>query len=97
MSWTSKARVWRSILPARPRWWRFTMPARACGTENSRWRWRGGGTFPSPPFPFIGFSKASMLAPDGRGRAFDADGKGYVRAEGGALLFLKPLRKAKAD
>ena len=38
-----------------------------------------------------------MLAPDGRCRAFDADGKGYVRAEGGALLFLKPLRRAEAD
>src|SRR4029453_9464840 len=30
-------------------------------------------------------------------RAFDAAGKGCVRAGGGALLFLKPLRKAKAD
>src|SRR4030095_3232199 len=63
----------------------------------------GGGTLVArplrllAPFPCIGFSKASMLAPDGRCRALDADGKGYVRAEGGALLFLKPLRKAKAD
>jgi acyl transferase domain-containing protein/NADPH:quinone reductase-like Zn-dependent oxidoreductase/NAD(P)-dependent dehydrogenase (short-subunit alcohol dehydrogenase family)/acyl carrier protein len=57
----------------------------------------GGVNLLLSPFPFIGFSKASMLAPDGRCRAFDADGKGYVRAEGGALLFLKPFRKAKAD
>jgi phthiocerol/phenolphthiocerol synthesis type-I polyketide synthase C len=57
----------------------------------------GGVNLLLSPFPFIGFSKASMLAPDGRCRAFDANGKGYVRAEGGALLFLKPLRKAKAD
>ena len=57
----------------------------------------GGVNLLLSPFPFIGFSKASMLAPDGRCRAFDADGKGYVRAEGGALLFLKPLRKAEAD
>jgi acyl transferase domain-containing protein len=57
----------------------------------------GGVNLLLSPFPFIGFSKATMLAPDGRCRAFDADGKGYVRAEGGALLFLKPLRRAKAD
>src|SRR5215470_15060900 len=57
----------------------------------------GGVNLLLSPFPFIGFSKASMLAPDGRCRAFDADGKGYVRAEGGAMLFLKPLRKAEAD
>src|SRR5262245_18176784 len=57
----------------------------------------GGVNLLLSPFPFIGFSKAAMLAPDGRCRAFDANGKGYVRAEGGALLFLKPLRKARAD
>ena len=38
----------------------------------------GGVNLLLSPFPFIGFSKASMLAPDGRCRAFDADGKGYV-------------------
>jgi acyl transferase domain-containing protein len=49
------------------------------------------------PYPFIGFSNASMLSAGGRCRAFDAAGDGYVRAEGGALLLLKPLRKAIAD
>jgi phthiocerol/phenolphthiocerol synthesis type-I polyketide synthase C len=49
------------------------------------------------PFPFIGFSKANMLAADGRCRVFDRDGSGYVRSEGGAVLFLKPLADALAD
>ncbi|MCP5150267.1 MAG: SDR family NAD(P)-dependent oxidoreductase [Chromatiales bacterium] len=57
----------------------------------------GGVNMLLTPFPFIGFSKASMLAPDGRCRAFDAAGSGYVRAEGGAVLFLKPLAAAEAD
>ncbi|PWQ95010.1 type I polyketide synthase [Leucothrix arctica] len=49
------------------------------------------------PFPFIGFSKASMLSPDGRCKAFDNDGNGYVRAEGAGIFLLKPLAQAEAD
>lgn len=49
------------------------------------------------PYPFIGFTKASMLSGKGRCRAFDASGDGYVRAEGGAMLLLKPLDMAIAD
>lgn len=49
------------------------------------------------PFPFIGFSKASMLSPYGQCRAFDKVAKGYVRAEGGGVLIIKPLADAERD
>jgi acyl transferase domain-containing protein/acyl carrier protein/protein-L-isoaspartate O-methyltransferase len=45
----------------------------------------------------IGFSKASMLAPDGRCKSFDARANGYVRSEGAGIIVLKPLSRALAD
>ena len=39
----------------------------------------------------IGFSKASMLSPDGRCKSFDAQANGYVRSEGGGIVVLKPI------
>jgi phthiocerol/phenolphthiocerol synthesis type-I polyketide synthase C len=49
------------------------------------------------PLAYVAFSKASMLSKQGACRAFDADGDGYVRSEGGAIIVLKPLDKALAD
>lgn len=57
----------------------------------------GGVNLLLHPFPFVGFTKASMLSATGRCRAFDASGSGYVRAEGGAVFVLKPLEAAIAD
>jgi len=57
----------------------------------------GGVNLLLHPSPFMGFTKASMLSADGRCKAFDASGDGYVRSEGGAVLLLKPLEKALAD
>lgn len=57
----------------------------------------GGVNMLTHPYPFIGFSKASMLSAGGRCRTFDASGDGYVRSEGGAILLLKPLARAQAD
>jgi 3-oxoacyl-(acyl-carrier-protein) synthase len=45
----------------------------------------------------IGFSKASMLSPDGRYKSFAAEGNGYVRSEGAAAIVLKPLSQALRD
>ena len=57
----------------------------------------GGVNLLMHPYPFVGFSSASMLSAGGKCRAFDASGDGYVRAEGGAILLLKPLERAQAD
>lgn len=57
----------------------------------------GGVNMLTHPYAFIGFSKASMLSAGGRCQTFDASGDGYVRAEGGAVLLLKPLDQAEAD
>ncbi len=57
----------------------------------------GGVNMLLHPFGFVGFSKASMLSEQGRCRAFDADGDGYVRSEGCAVFYLKPLDQAEND
>jgi acyl transferase domain-containing protein len=45
----------------------------------------------------VGFSQASMLAPDGRCKAFDALANGFTRSDGIGLIVLKPLARARAD
>lgn len=57
----------------------------------------GGVNILVSPRPFVGFSRASMLSPDGRCKSFDASGNGYVRAEGGGILILKRLEDAERD
>src|SRR5215469_2152107 len=57
----------------------------------------GGINLLLAPYPFIGFSRASMLSRRGRCFAFDERADGYVRGEGGAIILLKPLAEAIAD
>ncbi|MFJ6326780.1 MULTISPECIES: type I polyketide synthase [unclassified Rhizobium] len=41
------------------------------------------------PMSFVGFAQARMLSPEGLCRAYDDNGRGYVRAEGGAAILLR--------
>jgi phthiocerol/phenolphthiocerol synthesis type-I polyketide synthase C len=56
----------------------------------------GGINLLLAPYPFIGFSRASMLSRRGRCFAFDERADGYVRGEGGAVIVIKPLADALA-
>src|SRR3954469_22281917 len=57
----------------------------------------GGVNLILRPEGTIGFSKASMLAPDGRCKSFDARANGYVRSEGAGIIVLKPVSQALTD
>ena len=57
----------------------------------------GGINLLLSPYPFLGFSRASMLSRRGHCFAFDERADGYVRGEGGGVVILKPLAQALAD
>ncbi|MFK7921050.1 MAG: beta-ketoacyl synthase N-terminal-like domain-containing protein, partial [Bacteroidia bacterium] len=57
----------------------------------------GGVNMILSPAHSIAFTKAGVLAPDGRCKTFDAAANGYVRGEGGGMIVLKPLSAALAD
>jgi acyl transferase domain-containing protein len=57
----------------------------------------GGANLMLLPETTIALSKARMLAPDGRCKAFDARADGFVRAEGCGIVVLKRLADAVAD
>ncbi len=57
----------------------------------------GGVNVILSPETTIMLSRAHMMAPDGRCKAFDARADGFVRAEGAGLVVLKRLSDAQAD
>lgn len=57
----------------------------------------GGVNLILEPQTSIGFSRAEMLAADGRCKFCDAAADGFVRSEGVALIVLKPLEAALAS
>jgi phthiocerol/phenolphthiocerol synthesis type-I polyketide synthase C len=57
----------------------------------------GGVSLHLHPYGFVIFSKATMLSRKGRCNVFDEAGDGYVRSEGGGIIFLKDYDKAVAD
>ena len=57
----------------------------------------GGVNLILTPEMSINFSKARMMAADGRCKTFDAAADGYVRGEGCAMIVLRRLAEATAD
>ncbi len=57
----------------------------------------GGVNVMTIPEPTIYFCQLGALSPTGRCRGFDAQADGYVRAEGAAVVVLRPLAGAIAD
>ncbi|HTO31721.1 MAG TPA: type I polyketide synthase [Pararhizobium sp.] len=57
----------------------------------------GGVNILAHPLPFVGFAQARMLSPEGLCRAYDNDGGGYVRAEGGVVFVLRRSDRAKQE
>src|SRR5688572_30750299 len=66
-------------------------------TGESRMALAGGVNVICAPATTIALSKAHMMAPDGRCKAFDASANGFVRGEGCGLIVLKRLSDAQAD
>lgn len=57
----------------------------------------GGANLIVDPSAMLSLSRARMLAPDGRSKAFDASANGYGRGEGVVAMVFKRLRDAQAD
>ncbi|MEV8545957.1 type I polyketide synthase [Streptomyces sp. NPDC051572] len=57
----------------------------------------GGVNLLLAPESTVAMTKFGAMSPRGRCRAFDAGADGYVRAEGGGLVVLKRLSRARAD
>jgi acyl transferase domain-containing protein/acyl carrier protein len=57
----------------------------------------GGISIMAVPDTYLAFGKVGMLSATGGCHTFDERADGYVRGEGGGLIYMKPLSKAKSD
>ncbi|XP_077489927.1 fatty acid synthase-like [Amblyomma americanum] len=55
----------------------------------------GGSTLTLKPTTSLNFFRLGMLSPDGKCKAFDADGKGYVRSETVGVFFIQRATEAR--
>jgi acyl transferase domain-containing protein/NADPH:quinone reductase-like Zn-dependent oxidoreductase/NAD(P)-dependent dehydrogenase (short-subunit alcohol dehydrogenase family)/SAM-dependent methyltransferase/acyl carrier protein len=73
------------------------LACRSLQTGESELAVAGGVNLQLVPEMTVSLCKASMLAPDGRCKSFDARANGYARADGTGMVVLKPLERALAD
>ncbi|MFB9951063.1 type I polyketide synthase [Rhizobium puerariae] len=57
----------------------------------------GGVNLLVHPLSFVGFAQARMLSPEGLCRAYDTNGHGYVRSEGGVVIVLRRSDKVRRE
>lgn len=73
------------------------LAAQSIWTGESSLALAGGVNIMIGPNTAIAESKSGFLSPDGRCKAFDESADGYARAEGGAVVVIKPLDEALRD
>lgn len=57
----------------------------------------GGVNILVHPLSFVGFAQARMLSPEGLCRAYDTNGHGYVRSEGGVMIVLRRTDRVRQE
>lgn len=73
------------------------LACRALQTQEAEIAIAGGVNLQLSPEMTMALCSASMLAPDGRCKSFDARANGYARADGVGIVVLKTLRQAQQD
>lgn len=73
------------------------LACRSLASGESELALAGGVNALLGPSYTVAESRAGMLSPTGRSRAFDAAADGYTRGEGAGLVLLKTLARAQAD
>jgi acyl transferase domain-containing protein len=74
----------------------FSLAARALRDGRADVMLAGGVARPDPLYTQMGFTQLRALAPDGKCRPFDAEGRGLVVGEGAGVFVLKRLDDALA-